>query len=87
MVYILHNRGHLYSQAYKYKYPCDFWPHSQHWLHSHKDLHISHFDKPKLLGIQGQLSIHMVCILHMDYLYVQKDTDILTYDYLLYKML
>ena len=74
--YMLFHMGPQYIQVGRCKFLCDFLGCSLHIEHSHKDLHISHFDKPKLLDIQDQLSTHMAYILRMDYLCVQVDTCI-----------
>ena len=68
--------GLLYNLVYRYKCLCDYGPHSLHWQHRHKDLHISHFDMLELLDILGLSNIHRACILHMGYLCDPEDTDI-----------
>ena len=68
--------GLLCNLVYRYKCLCDYGPHSLHWQHRHKDLHISRCDKQELLDILDLLNIRRACILHRDYLCVQQDIDI-----------
>ena len=86
LVYSLQHRDLLCSLVCKCKCLCDCGLHNQHWLHSHRDQHISHCDKQELYDTLDLSNTHMVCILCRDFLYAQVDIGTLQNDYLLCKM-
>ena len=58
----------LYSQVYNYIFPCDSLECSQHFVHTHKDRHTSHFYKLMSYGNLGLLNILVFYIYHKDFL-------------------
>ena len=58
----------LYSQVYNYIFPCDSLECSQHFVHTHKDRHTSHFYKLMSCGSLYQLNILVFYTYHKDFL-------------------
>ena len=87
--YVVYNHQYkdlLCNLVCRYNSLCDCVRSSLHWQHSHRDLHISHCDKPKLCGILDQSNTRKVCILCKDFLCAQMDIGTLQNDYSLCKM-
>ena len=75
LVYSLQHRDLLCSLVCKCKCLCDCGLHNQHWLHSHRDQHISHCGKQELWDTLDLLDTHRVYILHRDFLCALVDID------------
>ena len=58
----------LYSQVYNYIFPYDSLECSQHFVHNHKDQHISHFYKLMSCGSLYLLNILVFYTYHKDFL-------------------
>ena len=75
LVYSLQHRDLLCSLVCKCKCLCDCGLHNQHWLHSHRDQHISHCGKQELWDTLDLSDTHRVYILHRDFLCALVDID------------